>query len=89
MAALYSIPRAKTAVSLFRGMSCVFHRVSLMTRYPERRPHRTKLALMRPIESTDGAWNVIGAEADGRMTALKKKKKKRDVLDQVWCMYLW
>lgn len=48
-----------------------------MTRYPERRPHRTKLALMRPIESTDGAWNVIGAEADGRMTALKKKKEKK------------
>lgn len=47
-----------------------------MTRYPEREPFWTILALMRPIESPDGAWSVIGRETEkGRMTDCIKKAR--------------
>lgn len=46
-----------------------------MTRYPEREPFWTILALMRPIESPDGAWSMIGRETEKRMTDRIKSEK--------------
>ncbi len=45
-----------------------------MTRYPEREPFWTMLALMRPIESPDGALSVIGRETE------KKEKRMTDCI---------
>lgn len=51
-----------------------------MTRYPEREPSWTMPALMRPIESPDGAWSLIGRHTDRQTEEndrlhLKKSKK--------------